>query len=232
MKKTICAGLALAATGAIAAMPTVGGVTVSMVQGRAQVNFTLSGGPAFVTVQFLTNGVPLDAALYRDGVTGDAGKLLADGAHKIRWSAHKTMPSVAVKNANFSAELTVWPQSLPPDYMAVDLTSASNVTYYASSNMVPGGVTDSRYKGEFLLMRRMAAAGVRWRMGQPGNEENVALNNVDLLPHWVTLTNDYYIGVFEVTQKQYADVVGSNPSSYQDATDPELGASKTAHASS
>ena len=33
--------------------------------------------------------------------------------------------------------------------------------------------------------------------------------------HEVTLTNDYYIGVFETTQKQYELVTGTNPSMYK-----------------
>jgi formylglycine-generating enzyme required for sulfatase activity len=33
-------------------------------------------------------------------------------------------------------------------------------------------------------------------------------------PHRVTLTEDYYIGVFEVTQEQYQEVMGENPSHF------------------
>ena len=222
MKKTVFAGMAMLAAGAFASMPQANGVTVSMSQGRAHVNFTLSGGPAFVTVAFLTNGVPLDAALYRDGLKGDVGRMIGNGAHRIGWNAFETMPGMAVNGANLTAKLTVWPPSLPPCYMAVDLTKASNVTYYATAEDVPGGVTNRLYKTDVLLMRRMDAAGVRWLMGQ-GHEDNVSLKNVDLLPHWVTLTNDYYIGVYEMTQSQYSGVAGSNPSNYQDANDPDCG---------
>ena len=205
-----------------AAMPTISNVQISMVRGSAYVTFTLSDGPGFVTAEFLTNNVPLDAALYRDGIKGAVGKLLGNGNHAIQWQAHKTMPNLSVAGANLSAKLTVWPQALPPYYMAVILTQGSNVMYYASAEMVPGGVTDRRYKTDVLLMRRMDAAGVRWRMGQSA-EENVAVRNVDLLPHWVTLTNDYYIGVYEMTQSQYSGITEENPSSYQNENDPDVG---------
>ena len=205
-----------------AAMPTAGNVSVSMAQGKAFVEFTLSGGPAFVTVAFSTNGVPLDATLYRDGLSGDVGKLIGNGSHRIKWKTYETMSGISVPGANLTAELTVWPQSMPPTYMAVDLTKASNVTYYASAEMVPGGVSNRRYKTDVLLMRKMDAAGVRWLMGQ-ASEENVALNKCDMLPHWVTMTNDYYIGVYEMTQSQYGGIAGSNPSNYQNANDPDVG---------
>ena len=223
MKRIFGLVLSVAACASLsAAMPTVSDVAVSMRQGRAYVNFTLADGPAIVTVSFATNGVPLDASRYRDGLSGDVGMLIGNGAHRIKWAAHLTMPNVEVRGANLTAELTVWPPSLPPYYMAVDLIKGSNVTYYASAEMVPGGVTDRRYKTDVLLMRRMDAAGVRWRMGQSA-EENVTVRNVDLLPHWVTLTNDYYIGVYEMTQSQYSGIAEENPSSYQNENDPDVG---------
>ena len=194
-----------------AAMPQVDNVQISMAQGSVYVNFTLSGGPAVVTAEFATNGVPLDAALYRDGMGGVAGKLIGNGAHRIKWKAHETIPGLDVKGANLTAALTVWPQTLPPYYMALELTSASNATYYASSNMVPGGVLAYRNKTDVLLLRRIDAAGVRWRMGHPV-AEGLKLSSAasDMQAHWVTLTNDYYIGVFETTQKQFANVCGTN----------------------
>ena len=223
MRKILSLVFAVAASATLmAAMPTASNVTVSMAQGKVRVDFTLSDGPAVVTVAFFTNGVPLDASLYRDGLSGDVGKLIGNGSHGIKWKASETMPGLSVPGANLTAELTVWPQSMPPTYMAVALTQTSNVTYYASAEMVPGGVTHRRYKTDILLMRKMDAAGVRWLMGQ-AKEENVTLNNCDIMPHWVTLTNDYYIGVYEMTQRQYSDIYGSNPSNYQNANDPDVG---------
>ena len=53
MKRIFGLVLAVAASATLsAAMPTVNDVAVSMRQGRAYVNFTLSDGPAIVTVSF------------------------------------------------------------------------------------------------------------------------------------------------------------------------------------
>ena len=54
-------------------------------------------------------------------------------------------------------------------------------------------------------------------MGSPENELG---RNGDEVQHQVTLTQAYYIGVFEMTQKQYELVMGSNPSECQGDTRP------------
>jgi formylglycine-generating enzyme required for sulfatase activity len=50
-------------------------------------------------------------------------------------------------------------------------------------------------------------------MGSPESEWGRLDNEVQ---HQVTLTRDFYLGVTEVTQAQYKDVMGENPSGHQD----------------
>lgn len=49
-------------------------------------------------------------------------------------------------------------------------------------------------------------------MGSPPSEEG---SGDDERQHEVTLTKDYYLGAFEVTQAQYKKVMGENPSHFQ-----------------
>jgi formylglycine-generating enzyme required for sulfatase activity len=51
-------------------------------------------------------------------------------------------------------------------------------------------------------------------MGSPESEEGRQENESQ---HEVTISNDYYLGAYEVTQTQYQTVTGSNPSCYQGA---------------
>ena len=51
-------------------------------------------------------------------------------------------------------------------------------------------------------------------MGSPESEEGRRENESQ---HEVTISNDYYIGAYEVTQTQYQTVTGNNPSCYQGA---------------
>ena len=51
-------------------------------------------------------------------------------------------------------------------------------------------------------------------MGSPESEEGRQENESQ---HEVTISNDYYLGAYEVTQTQYQTVTGNNPSCYQGA---------------
>jgi formylglycine-generating enzyme required for sulfatase activity len=103
-------------------------------------------------------------------------------------------------------------------YMAINLsggTDATNypVTYYATSNAVPGGVNSDAYKTTNLLMR-LIPAGV-FTMGTPAKEMG---RRSDETQHQVTLTKSFYMGVFEVTQRQLELVMGNKPSYFNNAS--------------
>jgi formylglycine-generating enzyme required for sulfatase activity len=51
-------------------------------------------------------------------------------------------------------------------------------------------------------------------MGSPESEEE---RQKDRTQHEVTISKDYYLGVYEVTQAQYEKVIGKNPSHFQGA---------------
>ena len=74
------------------------------------------------------------------------------------------------------------------------------------------GVTNNvKYKTTHLVMRKIPAANKIWSMGAPKSEPGYrAASETN---HLVKLTQDFFIGVFELTQKQYTLVTGSNPSS-------------------
>jgi formylglycine-generating enzyme required for sulfatase activity len=55
-------------------------------------------------------------------------------------------------------------------------------------------------------------------MGSPANEELRALDEVE---HEVTISKDFYLGVTEVTQSQYANVMRVNPSTFKGEKDPD-----------
>jgi len=49
-------------------------------------------------------------------------------------------------------------------------------------------------------------------MGSPLEQQGAG---IDELPREVTISQDYYLGAFEVTQAQYEQVMGNNPSAFQ-----------------
>ena len=83
------------------------------------------------------------------------------------------------------------------------------------------GVTNNvKYKTTHLVMRKIPAANKVWTMGAPPTESGYQPNSET--NHLVKLTQNYYMGVFEVTQKQYALLVGHNPSSGTSAEDADI----------
>ena len=70
------------------------------------------------------------------------------------------------------------------------------------------------YKTTHLVMRKVPAKNVDWKIGSPSSDDAKEWANYHYseTQHDVKLTQDYYIGVFEVTQNQYERICGSNPS--------------------
>ena len=90
-------------------------------------------------------------------------------------------------------------------YCVVDLSTGPNATNYPVSYLAAepkGGWTDE-YKTTKLVLRRIEPG--TFIMGK--NQKNESRR--------VTLTKPFYIGVFEVTQKQYRLVTGGNPSKFK-----------------
>lgn len=97
-------------------------------------------------------------------------------------------------------------------YMAVEISGGTNavsypVSYYRTQAEVPGGPNSDTYKTDKILLR-LIPKGV-FTMGLRSTDCN-GLTNSEL--HIVTLTKDFYMGVFEVTQRQWELVMGSSPS--------------------
>ena len=159
------------------------------------VNYNLSE-PAIVTLDVLTNGVSIGAGNVKS-VWGDVNRKLAAGDHTLTWQPLDDWP---VNLATDNCQISVVPWSLenPPPYMVVMLGMASNVNFYAAAEAVPCGVVSDLSRKYQMVFSRIPAAGVRWQMGLSspvsGDDKEVA--------HYVTLTNDYYMGVFPVTFEQ------------------------------
>ena len=91
-------------------------------------------------------------------------------------------------------------------YMVVDLASGA-ISYL--DDKPKKGWSDT-YKTTKMVLRKISAG--KFMMGSPTNEFGREEEEVQ---HEVTLTKDFYIGVFEMTQKQYAIVTGDDPSYYK-----------------
>jgi len=222
-KTILAAGLTLAAAftvNADAVTPSVSNVTMAQNAGSrtVTVTYTLSDAPAIITLDVLTNGVSIGQENVWS-LAGDVNKVVQNGSDTktITWHPDKSWPDQKFGAGVVSAKVTAWAVNDPPMYLAVNLLQTGDVKYYTCAEAVPGGVTNNIYKTGSILMRRIYAKGIPWLMGSAGNEIGHMAREVQ---HEVTLTNDYYVGVYELTQKQWYYVTGeSNRAFFNNAAD-------------
>lgn len=194
---------ALAMAGVAQAVPTIDAKSVTFEQKgakRAKITYSLTDAPAIVTVDIRTNGVSIGAANFTS-LAGDVNKLVTiDGTHTLTWNVYEDWPDCKITDRSLTAVVTAWSPSYPPDYMAADLSGTKDVSYYVSAEALPGGVSNDLYKTDKLLMRKIHACNKTFRMGAPTKE----LGNDPWTeqPHIVVLTNDFWIGVYPITQRQ------------------------------
>ena len=114
-----------------------------------------------------------------------------------------TMPT---RNLSFTAEYDDL-----QSYLVIDLSGGPNAASYPVSNLtdIPSGGWTDEYKTTKLVLRRIDPG--TFTMGSPTGE---AGRQADETQHEVTLTHSYYIGVFELTQRQWELVMGNRPSAF------------------
>ena len=216
MKTKTCLSLlaALAASALVASTPVIKADSVTFSQNTTTrlvtIGYTLEETDAVVTVDVRTNGVSIGEENFAN-IDGAVNRRVAPGDHLVVWHPRASWPDHVFTNNEVSVEVRAWDVTIPPDYMVVDLSyTNAPLRYYVSEKALPdGGLTNDIYRTTKLVMRRIPASGNVWTMGSPAGElGRVAAREVQRL---VTMTNDYYLGVFPITQAQHTLVVGSNP---------------------
>ncbi|MBR2837507.1 MAG: formylglycine-generating enzyme family protein [Kiritimatiellae bacterium] len=221
MKNLVTLAAAMLVTGALAYPQISEQRVVQDAQKRLEVSYALNE-PAVVVADILVDGSPIPAS-HRSTFRGDVDQLVPAGRHAFTWKPYKE-GFEGVRLDDVSVAIRAYSVSRPPDYMAVDIEPPCAVRYYESADRVPGGVTNDAYKTATMLFRLVPAANVEWVMGCTAYESGVdnAAIAAREVPHRVTLSEDYYIGVYPVTQGQYYWMTGERPSGFRNRTDRDL----------
>ena len=176
------------------------------------IRYVLADAPGIVTLDVETNRTGAATASAEDWVSiggehlrevvGDVNRYVEElGEHILLWQPDKSWPDNEVADGAIRAVVTAWSLSSPPDYLVIDLVNSSNRWFYTGEDFLPrGGITNDYYRQNAIVMRRIPAAGVKWTMGTATTNSPYA--NFNTQQHYVKLTNDYYMGVFELTMGQ------------------------------
>ena len=102
-----------------------------------------------------------------------------------------------------------------PKYIAINLSGGTAATHYPIEYLddVPAGGWTDEYKTTKLVLRHIPAGSFIM-----GGRETDYPGAVNTNLHEVTLTKDFYMGVFEVTQRQWELVMGNRPSAFSNET--------------
>ena len=232
MKRLILTALILLCGAASAAMPKAENVTISGIGSReVTITYTLTAAPAVVTLDIETNTA--SGAWVSIGgehiqrVSGDVNRqVYGKDTYTISWLPDRDWPGNLVESGRARAVVTAWPLDNTPNYLVVNLLTTTNLPtarYYTSTNFLPGGLlSNPAYRTSSIVMRKILAKDVTWTMGSVMEPCHASYLKPYESPHAVTLTNNYYMGVFEVTQRQWALVMGKHPSNFSNEDDHSM----------
>ncbi len=150
-----------------------------------------------------------DGTAFQNGVT-----TVTDENLHLVWDASKDiMKGTYAPNARLNVQVKYTSSHAAykgEKYMVIDVSGGANAASHAISYLedVPDDGWTDTYKTTKIVLRHVEAG--TFTMGSPSTEEGVG--GSDETQHRVTLTQPFWIGVFETTQKQYELLTGSNPS--------------------
>lgn len=218
MKKLlfVCFAIGAASAFAVPALNDVRARPVGSDDKSVRITYILNGEPAVVTLGLYnkSTGEYIDEGSYTN-LSGDVNCLVQPGvSHSLIWKKENNWSR---DDSTIDVRLRAWPTNCPPNYIVFfDLTkkktAATQVKYYVSPKAFPVPLSDIMYRTSCLVMRKIPAANVEWRMGSPAQEAERAKNytggsSAGENLHYVRLTEDYYLGIYPVTYGQQCKAV-------------------------
>lgn len=193
----------------MAATPTITGVTAQQRypwNGKVDISYTVTGDIAaeakqsavFTSLKVMAIDKVANTTNIATQLSGDTA--LTAGTHKFVWDMNAEGLTFKSSNVVFNVAC----ETTPATYCVIDLSAGANATSYPVTYLAEppsGGFNVDEYKTTKLVLKRLEAG--TFVMGEDQNDES----------HRVTLTKPFFCGLFEVTQKQYTLVTGTDPCS-------------------
>ena len=206
------------AVAAAAALSGSAALTVDKVQqrypwnGLVDIDYTMDAESAAalglddqLTVTFVD--LDADATVTNRAITFQQPLPLAAGSHRITWDANAD--GYAFLSGRLQVMLDV--THIAEVYMIIDVTSGADSSTYPVTYMQGApleGFNQNAYKGDKIVLRRINPGA--FIAGKTGSYKGDGSNDK---PRLNILTNVFWIGIFELTQKQWFNVKGDTPAS-------------------
>ena len=195
MKKTLLILMLLRAVTILASDPSISNMTAKQRypwNGMVDIEYMLSGDIHETLALSVIASDSANGASYvaeTRALSGDVGS--EEGLHHIVWD----MCAQGLELKSDDMVISVVYEMLPM-YCVIDLSAGANADIYPVTYLydTPAGGWTDEYKTTKIVLRRIESGLIPTRDA--------------------VITKPFYIGVFEVTQKQYELVMGANPSRY------------------
>jgi hypothetical protein len=208
MRLILASTMAVMLCTSLIATPAITNVTAQQRypwNGKVDITYTVLGIDDLETVKkeygLLALNLKVSAIDCDSGVTNVATALsgdtaLTNGTHCIVWDMDVDGLTFKSTNVIFSVSC----ETTPATYCVIDLSAGKNASSYPVTYLATppsGSFNTDVYKTTKLVLKRIEAGS--FKMG--GSTQT-------------TLTKPFFIGLFEVTQKQYLLVTGNNSSNF------------------
>jgi len=215
------AAAALAVTAAVVTVEA-DGVTLQVDQvrqrypwnGLVDIDYTVSGDDAAVLGRddnleiLLVNRDVTPAETNRALTFLQAPLPLTAGQHRITWDANADGMTNRIEQSKIIAKIAHYSAV----YMVIDVSDGPTAESFPVdflNGAPPNGFNVDEYKGNKIVLRRIYPGS--YAAGSPTTEANRGKDPAEK-QHRVAFSRPFYIGIFEVTQKQYYNVTGNDPS--------------------
>ena len=129
------------------------------------------------------------------------------GTHRMTWDMAADNPGL--HSSAFTVTIHAYAGAAP--YMVLDLSSGAESTHYpVSYHSACPDLSDDTYRTTKMVFKLVIPG--TFMMGSPSTEEGRDEEREDL--HQVTLTQPFYMAIYECTRQQWAQVTGKLPNHY------------------
>ena len=211
----ILAALTVAASGSAVTVTDVAAKQRWPWNNLVDVDFTVSASAGETYRVFLSASCSGGAKEF-SAVTFRSEPIATNGANRVTWDFGADYPNVRAEDMQVTVSLATYTDETPI-WLKIDLSGGPTATKYPVAYSFTGpahvmGATNEPCQTTELWLRRIRHYASAIPFHRFSYSADYANN------FYGKLTKDYYMGVFELTQRQYELVMDSNPSFFSNRT--------------